>query len=268
MLFIKLENMNQNILNEIINQDYSSITKKIENFIQNQILESKTNGLIFGLSGGIDSAVIAYLCSRVSKEKILAMVLPDTKISPKEETQDAIKIIEELGIEHKLLDINYIVSEYSKYIEPNQRALGNLRARIRTNLLYYYANSKNLLVVGSSDKSEYYIGYFTKFGDGASDILPIISLYKTQVRELAKYLGVSESVISKKSSPNLWVGHVAEDEIGAKYEEIDLILYCIIDKKLSIEETIEITKIDKNTVDKIYQLYKTSEHKRNAAARV
>ena len=260
--------MNQELLNEIINQDYSSITKNIENFLQNQISETKTNGLILGLSGGIDSAVIAYLCSRVSKEKTLALVLPDTKISPKEETQDAIKIIEELGIEHKLLDINYIVSEYSKYIEPNQRALGNLRARIRTNLLYYYANSKNLLVVGSSDKSEYYIGYFTKFGDGASDILPIVSLYKTQVRKLAKFLGVPDSVISKKSSPNLWLGHVAEEEIGAKYEEIDLILYCIIDKKLSIEETVKITEIDKKIVDKIYQLYITSEHKRNAAARV
>ena len=260
--------MNQNLLNEIINQDYSSITKKIEKFLHYQILESKTNGLIFGLSGGIDSSVIAYLCSKVSKGKTLALVLPDTKISPKEETQDAVKIIEELGIEHKLLDISYIVSEYSKYIEPNQRALGNLRARIRTNLLYYYANSKNLLVVGSSDKSEYYIGYFTKFGDGASDILPLVSLYKTQVRELGKYLGVSESIIAKKSSPNLWPAHIAEEEIGAKYEEVDLILYCIIDKKLSIEETFEITKIDKKIVDKIYQLYRTSEHKRNAAARI
>ena len=260
--------MNQELLNEITNQDYSSITKKIENFLETQISESKTNGVILGLSGGIDSAVIAYLCARVAKEKTLALVLPDTKVSPKEETQDAIKIIEELGIEHKLLDISYIVSEYSKYIEPNKLALGNLRARIRTNLLYYYANVKNLLVIGSSDKSEYYIGYFTKFGDGASDIVPIVSLYKTQVRELAKYLGVPDSVISKKSSPNLWPGHFAEEEIGAQYEQIDLILNCIIDKKLSVEETVKITNIDKNIVDKIYQLYKSSEHKRNAAARV
>jgi len=260
--------MNPEILKEITNQDYSNITKKIEVFLKDQVSTSKTNGLILGLSGGIDSAVITFLCSRALKEKTLVLVMPDSKISPKEETEDALKIIEDLGIDYKLLDINLIVSEYSKYIEPNNRALGNLRARIRTNLLYYYANSKNLLVVGSSDKSEFLIGYFTKFGDGAADILPIVSLYKTQVRELARYLGVPESIVLKKSSPNLWLGHIAEEEIGTQYVEIDLILFCIIDKKLSVEETIQITNIDKNTVDKIYQLYKTSEHKRITAARL
>ncbi len=258
--------MNQEILKEITNQNYSDITKKIEVFLKDQVSTSKTNGLILGLSGGIDSAVITFLCSRALKEKTLVLVMPDSKISPKEETEDALKIIENFGMDYKLLDINLIVSEYSKYIEPNNRALGNLRARIRTNILYYYANSKNLLVVGSSDKSEFLIGYFTKFGDGASDILPIVSLYKTQVRELARYLGVPESIILKKSSPNLWLGHIAEEEIGAQYEEIDLILYCLIDKKLSVKETVETTKIDKNIVDKIYQLYKTSEHKRITAA--
>lgn len=260
--------MNQEMLKELTDIDYSSITKKIEGFLNEQVLSSKTNGVILGLSGGIDSSVITYLCSRVLKEKTLALVLPDTKISPKEETEDALKIIEELGIDYKLLDINLIVSEYSKYLEPNSRALGNLRARIRTNLLYYYANSKNLLVVGSSDKSEFLIGYFTKFGDGAADILPIVSLYKTQVRELARYLGVYESIIIKKSSPNLWPGHIAEEEIGAQYEEIDLILYCMIDKKLSIEETVKITSIDRSTVDKIFQLYKNSEHKRVTAVKL
>jgi NAD+ synthase len=260
--------MNQDMLKEITNQDYSEITKKIESFLKDQVSISETNGVILGLSGGIDSAVITFLCARTFKEKTLILVMPDSKISPKEETEDALKIIDDLGIDYKLLDINLIVSEYSKYIEPNSRALGNLRARVRTNLLYYYANSKNLLVVGSSDKSEFHIGYFTKFGDGAADILPIVSLYKTQVREIARYLRVPESIILKKSSPNLWLGHVAEEEIGVQYEEIDLILYCIIDKKLSIEETVQTTNIDKNTVDKIYQLYKTNEHKRITPARL
>lgn len=260
--------MNQEIIKEIINQDYSVITKKIEVFLKEQVSISKTNGVILGLSGGVDSAVITYLCARALKEKTLALVMPDSKISPKEETEDALKIIEKLGMDYKLIDINLIVSEFSKYLEPNKKALGNLRARIRSDLLYYYANSKNLLVVGSSDKSEYMIGYFTKFGDGASDILPIVSLYKTQVRELARHLAVSESIILKKSSPNLWLEHNAEEEIGAQYEEIDMILFCLLDKKLSIEETFKITDIDKNTVEKVYQLYKTSEHKRMIPARL
>jgi NAD+ synthase len=259
--------LNNKILDEIKKQDYASITKKIENFLKTQVEKSNTNGIILGLSGGIDSAVITFLCSRVLKEKTLALVMPDSKISPKEETEDALRIIDNLGIDYKLLDINLIVSEYSKYIEPNEHALGNLRARVRANLLYYYANSKNLLVVGSSDKSEFLIGYFTKFGDGSSDILPIVSLYKTQVREIARYLGVPENIIKKKSSPNLWKGHIAEEEIGVSYEEIDLILYSIFDKKLSIEDTIQATGIEKNTVEKINNLYNTSEHKRITAAR-
>ena len=259
--------MNEKLLNEIKSQDYNAITKKIEDFLKNQVAKNNANGVILGLSGGIDSSVITYLCARVLKEKTLALIMPDTKISPKNETEEALKIIEKLGIGYKLLDINFIVSEYSKYIEPNERALGNLRARIRANLLYYYANSKNLLVVGSSDKSEFLIGYFTKFGDGSADILPIVSLYKTQVRELARFLGVPESIIAQKSSPNLWKGHIAEEEIGLKYEEIDSILYCIFEKKLSIEETVKATNIEKNTVEKIYQRYKTSEHKRITAAR-
>ena len=259
--------MNEKLLDEIKNQDYAAITKIIEDFLKNQVAINNTNGVILGLSGGIDSSVITYLCARVLKDKTLALIMPDTKISPKKETEEALKIIEKLGIGYKLLDINLIVSEYSKYIEPNERALGNLRARVRANLLYYYANSKNLLVVGSSDKSEFLIGYFTKFGDGSADILPIVSLYKTQVRELARFLRVPELIITQKSSPNLWKGHIAEEEIGVKYEEIDSILYCIFEKKLSIEETIKATDIEKNTVDKIYQLYKTSEHKRITAAR-
>jgi NAD+ synthase len=210
----------------------------------------------------VDSAVLAYLCKRNLKEKTLAIIMPDTSITPKAETEDALKMIALTGIEYKLLDINPIVTEYTMYLEPNDMARGNLRARVRTNILYYYANAKNYLVLGSSDKSEYLIGYFTKFGDGASDLTPIISLYKLQVREIAKYLGVPENVISKKSSPHLWKEHEAEEELGVSYEEIDSILYCLFDKKLSVDETSKITQIEKSTIEKIQGLKMNSEHKR------
>ncbi|MDH3312260.1 MAG: NAD+ synthase [Nitrosopumilus sp.] len=254
--------MNQDIINEIKNQDYVSITKTFEKFLSDQIEKNHANGVILGLSGGIDSAVLAYLCKRQIKEKTVALIMPDTSITPKSETDDALKMISLTGIEYKLIDIKPILNEYSMYLEPNDWAKGNLRARIRTNILYYYANSKNYLVLGSSDKSEYFIGYFTKYGDGASDITPIISLYKLQVREIAKYLGVPENVISKKSSPHLWKEHEAEEEIGATYEEIDSILYCLFEKKLSIEETAELTQIDKSIVEKVHQQNINSEHKR------
>ena len=253
--------MNQDIINEIKNIDYASITETIEKFLSEQIEKNNAKGVILGLSGGIDSAVLAYICKRKLKEKTLAIIMPDTSITPLE-TEDALKMISLTGIEYKLIDIKPIVNEYSMYLEPNEKAKGNLRARIRTNILYYYANVKNYLVLGSSDKSENLIGYFTKFGDGASDITPIISLYKLQVREIAKYLGVPDKIISKKSSPHLWKEHDAAEELGASYEEIDSILYCLCDKKLSIDETVKITQIENSIVDKIHKLNINSEHKR------
>lgn len=254
--------MNQEIINEIKNQDYASITQTFEKFLLDQIEKNHVKGLILGLSGGIDSAVLAYLCKRQLKEKTIALIMPDTAITPKSETDDALKMISLTGIEYKLIDIKPIVNEYSMYVEPNDWAKGNLRARIRANILYYYANSKNYLVLGSSDKSEYLLGYFTKYGDGASDITPIISLYKLQVREIAKYLGVPKNVITKRSSPHLWKEHEAEEELGASYEEIDSIMYCLLEKKKSIDETAELTQIDKSLVEKIDLQNKNSEHKR------
>jgi len=260
--------LNQDIIDKIIHQDYASITDKIEKFIENELEKNQAKGIILGLSGGIDSAVLAYICKRKLKKKTLALIMPDTTITPSIETEDAMRIIGLTGIEHKLIDIKPIVNEYSMYLEPNEKAKGNLRARVRTNILYYYANIKNYLVLGSSDKSEYLIGYFTKFGDGASDLTPISSLYKLQVREIAKHLEIPENIISKKSSPHLWKDHEAEEELGIQYEEVDSILYCLFEKKLSVEETIEITKIEKEVVEKIYELNINSEHKRLLAQKI
>ena len=254
--------MNQDIINEIENQNYEEITKSFEEFLIEQIKKNNAEGLILGLSGGIDSAVLAYLCKRILKDKTLALIMPDTDITPQYETQDALKMISLTGIPYKLIDIKPIVKEYTHYLEPSDWAKGNLRARIRTNILYYYANAKNYLVLGSSDKSEYLVGYFTKFGDGAADLVPIISLYKLQVRKIAEYLGVPKNVIEKKSSAHLWKNHEAEKEIGVSYEEIDSILYCIFDKKLNLEETAVTTGIESEIVKKIYNLHIKSEHKR------
>ena len=257
--------MNQDILQKIKNQDYNSISNRIQNGLKQKIEETNAKGVILGLSGGIDSAVIAYLCNNAVKDKTLAIIMPDSKVSPESETSDAITIVDKLGLDYKLLDINSIHKEFNMVLEPEDRALGNLRARIRMNVLYYYANLKNLLVLGSSDKSEFNIGYFTKFGDGASDVLPISSLYKTQVREIAKNLGIDENIISKKSSPHLWPNHDAEHEIGAEYEQIDIILYCIIEKKMNIEETVKESMIEEGIVKRIYQLHDVSKHKRISA---
>ncbi len=257
--------MNPEIISEILKKDYSLIQNRIGNFLKDEIEARRAQGVVFGLSGGIDSAVIASLCSKFIKEKTLAIIMPNSKITPKTDTEDAIKIVDSLSIEYKLIDIGFIHKEYSKYLEPNPLAFGNLGARIRASILYYYANARNYLVLGSSDKSEFLIGYFTKFGDGAADLLPIASLYKTQVRELAKNLGISHSVISKPSGPYLWEGHTAENELGLNYEEVDSILYCITEKNQDPDEISKITQIPIYDVEKIYRMYKRSEHKRTTA---
>jgi len=254
--------LNQAVLEEITKKDYNTIQRKIEAFLVDEVMQREASGVIFGLSGGIDSAVIAILCAKSLKDRSLALIMPDSKITSKADTEDALKLVDKLGLEYKLTDINPIHYEYSKYLEPSPLALGNLRARIRANILYYYANSKNYLVLGSSDKSEFLIGYFTKYGDGGADLLPIVSLYKTQIREFAKFLGVPDSIISKKSSPSLWQSHYAESELGVSYEEIDAVLHCMTDKNMSAQDTVNHTRIEQSVVDKIHKLYKKSEHKR------
>jgi len=194
--------------------------------------------------------------------------MPDSRVSPKEETEDALHTVDKLGLDYKLIDISMIHSQFANILEPEEKSLGNLRARIRATLLYYHANLRNYLVMGSSDKSEQLIGYFTKFGDGSADVLPIVSLYKTQIRGLAKHLGVKESIIQKKSSPHLWKGHIAEDEIGVSYEEIDSILYCMADKNMPLNDIHLTTQIDMTKIEKIHQLYKKSEHKRIMPSRL
>ncbi|MEM3063815.1 MAG: NAD+ synthase [Candidatus Nitrosotenuis sp.] len=252
--------MNTKILDELVRQDYAKIQRNIDSFLQQYVANG--HGFVFGLSGGIDSAVIAHICAKSFKDKTLVLIMPDSKISPKQETEDALYTVDTLGLDYKLIDISMIHSQFANIVEPQEVALGNLRARIRAALLYYYANLKNYIVVGSSDKSEYLIGYFTKFGDGSADILPIVSLYKSQIREFARFLKVKDSIISKKSSPHLWKGHTAEEEIGLTYDEVDSVLYCLVDKSMTIDQTADATGIDKSKIERIHQMYKKSEHKR------
>ena len=142
-------------------------------------------------------------------------------------------------------------------------SLGNLTARIRMTLIYYYANLYNKLVLGTSDKSEMMIGYFTKFGDGASDLLPLADLYKTQVRELGMHLNVPKTILLKKSTPSLWVNQTAENEIGMEYEKIDTILKYLNEEGSAVREKDLVKKgYNKNDVAFIKNLLMKNIHKR------
>lgn len=254
-------------LSDLINIDYSLISLSIINFLKKFLKETGANGYVVGVSGGVDSSTALVLAVKaVGRDHLHALVMPDEEITPKKDISDAIYLLNKYNLNYNVIFINNILREYKRQIpffkEEHRIATGNLRARIRMNILYYYANLKNYLVLGTGDRSEILIGYFTKYGDGAVDLLPLASLYKTQVRYLARYLGIPENIAFKPSSPRLWKDHMAEDELGMKYEEIDLILYALFDLKLNVEEAAKETGLPKEKILKVLEMHRRSRHKR------
>lgn len=250
--------------------EYGTIAASIEKFIRKQVAEAGADGVVFGLSGGVDSAVTAYLCGRaLGGNRCLALIMPNSEFTPTSETDDGLLVANSIQIQHKIIQVEPI----SKSVIGNDamklsfggsqdlmnRVVGNLNARLRATLLYYEGQKLNYLVVGTDDRSEYMIGYFTKYGDGACDILPIVNLYKTEVWEMAKYLKVPQSIIDKEPSPHLWLGHRASDELGLDYAQIDSILRRICDDSAVISDVLGIRQ---DSVDRILKLHTSSEHKR------
>jgi len=256
-------NIPQEILKEF-QLDFEKVSKYIIEKLREYIHNSGKKGGVVGLSGGIDSTVTTILLSKATPNyKILLMPSEST---PKKDIEDALRIIKMIGAEDKyeIIEIDDIVNLISKKVKTQDKVnIGNIKARTRMILLYSVAHDLDYLVVGSGDKSELMIGYFTKYGDGGVDVLPIGDLYKTQVRLLAKYLGVPEDIVKKPSSPALWPGHKAEEELGMSYELIDSILLLRFEKGYTRQEVAKVLGISEDIVSKVEYMVKTSEHKRN-----
>jgi NAD+ synthase len=204
---------------------YKTITTTIIDFIIDEVKKRKSKGLVIGLSGGLDSSVAATLAVKaLGSGKVFGLILPEFNITPKSDVDDAQELAKDLKIKHKVIEITMGKRVFLKQLPKNKLAQGNFTARLRMCLIYYYATLLNRLVLGASDKSEIKLGYYTKHGDGAADILPIADLYKTEVREMAKFLQITPVISNKISSPRLWKDQTAETEIGMPYEEIDEIL--------------------------------------------
>lgn len=247
--------------------DYEHAVNRIKHFIKDKLRESELDGVVIGLSGGVDSSVTTVLAVKaLGKDNVNVLILPD-EFTPKVDLEDAISLTKSLSVKYQVVNISKIIEAFKSQIpffnDKNIVAGGNIRARVRMIILYYYANVNNLLVCGTSDKSEILLGYFTKYGDGGADILPLGDLYKTQVRVLGRRLGLPERICNKPSSPRLWRGQTAEKELGVSYEVIDTILYLYFDRGFSLSDIIGYTKIDPNIIkDIIYRAY-INEHKRN-----
>ena len=257
-------------LGDIVDIDYGVIEEHIIGFIKDSVENARVKGVVVGVSGGVDSATtLALSVKSLGSSRVFGLILPDSTVTPKEDIDDAISLLRRFKVEFHIIDIAPIVDVYKSSIPiydseegPDRIPVGNLRARIRMSLLYYYANKLGYMVAGTGDRSEILIGYYTKYGDGGVDILPIGILYKSQVRRLASRLGVPEKIAYKPSSPRLWRGQTAEGELGISYDQVDLVLYSIFDLGLRPEEVPEATGVEYSIVDQVLKRFKESMHKR------
>ena len=250
----------------VLELDLPEVEKRITRFIKEYVEKSGADGIVLGLSGGVDSNTIAALSSlSISGERVMGLLLPEQETYNQKDISDAMTVADKFGLKTQVCDITPVLESFYKTIpifdHADKLCKGNIKARTRMIYLYYYANKLNRIVCGSSDKSETMMGYFTKWGDVAADISPIMDLYKTQVRKLAEHLGVPKELATKPSTPALWPEQFAETELGIKYETLDLILYGL-ERFMNQEEISLQLKVDEAIVKKVKNKWLAAEHKR------
>jgi NAD+ synthase len=206
--------------------DYQPLAERLVLWIREQVLSAGCQGVVFGLSGGVDSSVVAVLCHRTFLENTLGVLMPC--YSSPEDAEHAELLASKFSIPTKTVVLDRVfdtllgvLSSEEETSGSSQRVRANLKVRLRMLSLYYFANQLGYLVVGSGNRSELATGYFTKYGDGGVDILPIGNLVKGEVRGLARFLGVPQPIIDKPPSAGLWPGQTDEGELGFSYEELD-----------------------------------------------
>ncbi len=244
--------------------DYETVEARAHDFLRQKLEEAGAEGYAIGVSGGLDSATSLTLAvDAVGKENVSAWIMPG-KPSRDQNMADARDLCENLGVEVHEVDIEPIVERFDEAtdFELEKEALGNIRARVRMILEYIDSNHSNKLVIGTGNRSEYLLGYFTKHGDGATDVNPLTDIYKTQVQELADYIGVLDKFIEKEPSAGLWEGQTDREELNESYETVDKVLKALVDEENSVEEASKQTKTDLSTVERIKKLHEITDHKR------
>ena len=234
----------------------ATLADQVADWIAAAVLDSGTRGAVVGLSGGVDSAVTAALCKRSLGEHVLGVILPCE--SDGRDEADARLLACELELMTVTARLDRSFGSLAEELRA-QRGLAraNLKPRLRMACLYYFANALSYLVAGTGNKTELIIGYFTKYGDGGADILPLGGLYKTQVWQLARELKLPSRIIEKPPSAGLWEGQTDEDELGITYERLDRILGAI-----DLEET---TGVAPGILARVKNMITASAHKRACA---
>ena len=238
------------------------VHNELVEFLRESFKKAGFSKAVLGLSGGIDSALVAYLLrDALGKENVLAIMMPYKSSNP-DSLNHAKLVVEDLGINSKTIEITDMIDSYFKNEkEATSLRMGNKMARERMSILFDYSSKENALVVGTSNKTEIYLGYSTQFGDAACALNPIGDLYKTNIWDLSRYLKIPNELIEKKPSADLWEGQTDEQEMGLTYKEADQVLYRMLEENKKVEEVLA-EGFNKDLVDNIVRRMNRSEYKR------
>ncbi len=219
--------------------NWEDIKEQLQNFLKTELDKTGLKRVTVGLSGGLDSAVVAVLCKEVFGDNMSAVLMP-SQFSSQSSVDDAVELCEKFNIKYEIKSIASMVEAYIDNMDENRLRIGNFSARMRMSVLYDTSSRDASIVVGTSNKSELLLGYGTIFGDIACAINPIGEIYKSDEFDFARYLGVTESILNKKPSADLWEGQSDEEELGYTYKEMDDVLKLLVDEKKSKEELISL----------------------------
>lgn len=240
--------------------DWKIIKQKLINFLKTEVEKTGHKSVVLGLSGGLDSAVVAVLCKEVFDNNLLCVLLP-SQFSSKSSINDALELCKKFDIKYEIVSIEPIVSSYIENMNNSNLRIGNFSARARMSVLFDISARENSLVVGTSNKSEIYLGYGTIFGDLACAVNPIGNIYKSDLFEFARYIGVTDAIINKKPSADLFEGQSDEADLGYTYSKIDQFLKAFIDKNCSEQELLNLG-FEQELIEKITKRVKINSFKR------
>lgn len=215
--------------------NWPNIKTQLTDFLKNEVEKSGLEKVTVGLSGGLDSAVVAVLCKEVFGDNLNCVLMP-SQFSSQSSTEHAIELCEKFDIKYETISIAPMVKSFIDNMDENKLRIGNFSARMRMSVLYDVSSREKSLVVGTSNKSEILLGYGTIYGDTACAINPIGEMYKSDEFEFAKFLGVVDSIVTKAPSADLWENQTDEDELGYTYKQMDDALKLFVDEKKSKEE--------------------------------
>lgn len=240
--------------------NWKIIKQKLINFLELEVAKTGHKSVVLGLSGGLDSAVVAVLCKEIFKENLLCVLLP-SQFSSKSSVDDALELCKKFDIRHEIVSIEPLLSCYINNMKNNNLRIGNFSARIRMTVLYDISARESSIVVGTSNKSELFLGYGTIFGDLACAINPIGNIYKSDLFDFARFLGVTDSIINKAPSADFYEGQSDEADLGYSYSRIDEFLKSFIDKNSSKEELLKLG-FEQEMIEKITNRVKINSFKR------